>query len=314
MYGAPTRIMREQNSYPVDDVGEEPTLPSPLPTKPPCLLYVRIAKTGSSSLMASLGDALGLETDLMCYRRHGSRDLANYKAQTQRAGEQDMYQGHCDFGFHNHVCLPPHTTSRECYYFTWLREPMSRVISSIAYNFRGARGVSRLPANLTRSLAKCFEPGVSCPMEKGANWKNSMTYMLGSDIETDIYNPGEPLNVTRKHLEVAKQRLKNDFVAFGLLEYHLESLSMINEVMTSFGLPTVDLDLRQENAGNDVVKERITKELTGAITKANRLDLELYAYAKTLFLKVWQERSNREFRESTKSVEIHSCSNQTFAL
>jgi hypothetical protein len=30
-------------------------------------------------------------------------------------------------------------------------------------------------------------------MEKGANWKNTMTNMLGLDPETDIYKPGEPL-------------------------------------------------------------------------------------------------------------------------
>lgn len=280
---------------------------------PPCLIYVRIPKAASSSLLTALQDALGLTKGFMCYRRNGKRGLPEYQALTSHSGEQHMYQGHCDFGFNQYVCLPPHQSSRRCYYYTWLREPISRVVSSIAYAFR-RRG---LPDDLT-AIRVCLEQGCSCELSKGPNWSNMMTYMLGTDLSINVQAQG-PVNVTRHHLEVAKRRLQNDFIAFGLLEYQKESLEMLNKVLLEFELPsfyddeTTYLELQSPltNSGKSKNKDRIANELTTAIVEANQLDIELYDFARGLFLEVSAQRDKPEttlFRENTRSVLIHSCS------
>jgi hypothetical protein len=178
---------------------------------PSCLMYVRIGKSGSSSLIKYFNDSLGEEkvSHNLCYANSGMLGLRKFTQKTTMEEDtKQVYQGHCGYGFDQYVCAASkqiqnksHAQQTSCFYYTWLREPISRVISSFIYNHK-----RRLPTNLTM-YKKCFQHDTYCPMEKGPNWQNSMTYLLGSPRD-EIYQVNKPINVTREHLEMAKQRLE----------------------------------------------------------------------------------------------------------
>jgi hypothetical protein len=216
--------------------------PPPTPPALPCIIYVRIPKTGSSSLVSDMLEWLGprkISKGENCLLNNGEKGLLKYKKTVSSLARQ-VYKGHCGYGFDKYICVPPRrrppreafaassaassNTNTSCYYYTWLREPVSRVISSIIYNHRG-----NLPTNLSR-LEHCLRPDVYCKEEKGPNWHNSMTYMLGSPVH-EIYQPNRTIHVTRQHLELAKYRLEHNFVAFGLLEQAPESVRVLRSLL-----------------------------------------------------------------------------------
>jgi Sulfotransferase family len=298
---------------------------------PSCLMYVRIGKSGSSSLLKHFDDLLGEEqvSHDVCLVNFGMTGLQRFSRQTARNSTKQVYQGHCGYGFDQYVCAEPRNQSSamsiqpqpSCFYYTWLREPVSRVISSLIYNHK-----KKLPLNLT-TYKRCFRHDTYCQLENGPNWQNSMTYLLGSP-RNEIYERNKPVNVTRKHLEKAKQRLEHDFVAFGLLEYSEESLRMLQPILNVISTKKshdqaqqntsskIQQALAQKNTGvgSDSFKERVRIELGSDIEQANQLDIELYAFARQLFLDRLKRAgtTSTEIAKTTKDwnasvVQLHSC-------
>lgn len=86
---------------------------------------------------------------------------------------------------------------------------------------------------------------------------------------------------------MAKQRLEQDFVAFGLLEYYQESLKMLQSILNVISTKKKEDQTEQKTAsntsfahvntgrGSDAYKERVIIELRSDIEQANQLDIEL---------------------------------------
>jgi hypothetical protein len=149
-----------QNTTQSSSLPPPPSPPPPTHELPmPCLIYVRIPKTGSSSLVADMHEWLGPEKmhTKLCHLNDGEQGLLEYQAHTAYRARQ-VYQGHCNYGMlDRYICRPPpspetststtvhvddtgattessveenslllssYSRNTSCYYYTWLREPI----------------------------------------------------------------------------------------------------------------------------------------------------------------------------------------------
>jgi hypothetical protein len=116
-----------------------------------------------------------------------------------------------------------------------------------------------------------------------------------------------------------------DFVAFGLLEYDKESLKMLQSILNVISTKKKEDQTQQTTAsktsfahvntgrGSDAFKERVIIELGSDIEQANQLDIELYAFARQLFLDrlkkfgttVGIPKNTKDW--NTTIVQLHSC-------
>jgi len=222
------------------------------------LLFLHIPKTAGSTMYKVLGRQYSRAETL----RLDSSQIAQFKTlpATQR-GRYRLIKGHLYFGFHRYI--PGAST-----YFTFLRRPVERVLSFYYYarstpdHYLYSQLVNER-LDLRTVLARELTPEI----------RNGQTRQLAGDEWEDPQRV-----VTRAALERAKANLTH-FRVVGLLEEFDASLLLLRRAF-GWHLPFY-------------IKENVTKEKTdetfldpetrGLIEEANRLDLELYDYARGLF-------------------------------
>ena len=191
-----------------------------------------------------------------------SSQMAKFK--TLPAAERGRYrliEGHLYFGFHR--CIPQANT-----YITFLRRPVERVLSFYYYarstpdHYLHSQLVSER-LDLKTVLARELTPELH----------NGQTRQLAGDEWEDPQRV-----VTRAALERAKANLTH-FRVVGLLEEFDASLLLLRRAF-DWHLPFYV----KENVTNEKPDETfLDAETRGLIEEANRLDLELYDYARGLF-------------------------------
>lgn len=196
---------------------------------------------------------------------------------------------------------------RRYFITTFLREPVTRFISEYRHVNRGATWAQsrhhcggRPPT--PQELPWCFDPekgwsGVSldefldCPFNLA---ENRQTRMLADLTLVGCYNasfmPKEKRDTVM--LESAKKNLRN-MAFFGLQEDMAKSQVLFEEV---FGLKfTKNMDDWSKSKSEDTT---VTEEQKRLIVEKNRLDLELYDFAKQLF----SERFGSIFRPKNRKA------------
>jgi Galactose-3-O-sulfotransferase len=176
-------------------------------------------------------------------------------------GRYRLIEGHLYFGFHRHI-------PRASTYITFLRRPVERVLSFYYY----ARST---PDHYLYSqlVFERLDLKTALARELTSELCNGQTRQLAGDEWEDPERV-----VTRAALERAQANLTH-FRVVGLLEEFDASLLLMRHAF-GWHLPFY-------------VKENVTKEkpdealldaeTLGLIEEANRLDLELYEYARNLF-------------------------------
>jgi hypothetical protein len=146
-------------------------------------------------------------------------------------------------------------------YVTWLRHPISRIISMYRYRLRKARENGVQPMTLRRFLSS----GKVRDVENGQTRR-----LAGVD---------PPLGrCTPDMLALAKQHLDELHTVFGLTEYFDESLALIRR---RFGW--WHTFYARENSAPAAGPLRLTEDDLDVIREYNLLDLELYDYAHDRF-------------------------------
>ena len=171
--------------------------------------------------------------------------------------------GHYFYGIHQEF-------SRPFNYFTMLREPVDRVISS--YYFLKDYPGYEMVKNMT--LEEFVVKGPEAP--------NLQTLMVcGSQEKPDI--------------EKAKENLKT-FTVVGVTELFNETLFCLKKAY-SWG----DIHYKRKNiTKNRLAKEEVPTPLKNLIRKYNALDMELYDYAKKLLYEKLQSLTAEEQRQLAK--------------
>jgi hypothetical protein len=174
--------------------------------------------------------------------------------------ETQIIQGHMVFGWH--TVLP-----RPATYFTFLREPVERVISQYHHIKRG-------PAWTLHELVRTENVSLHeyATSERFLGQDNLQTRLLaGRKLLT------EPC--TSEMLERAKCHLREHFTVVGLTERFDESLILLKR---QFGWRLVlyrKRNVRRVSQADEVVDQATRQSIAGA----NAFDLELYEYARQLF-------------------------------
>jgi hypothetical protein len=187
-------------------------------------------------------------------------------------------RGHVHYGIHRYI-------PKECSYATFLREPVSRVLSLYKYVRRTAQ--HPLHQRLTDMGLEDF---IASGLDQ-AQTQNGQTRQICGQTDTD------PDLAT---LQRAKQNLQS-FAAVGLMEQFLESVVLFRRsldwrippiYMTQNVAPSLDLD--------------VSDQALALIRERNELDLELYEVARSLFV----ERLERYGRSFSKEVTLMKALNR----
>jgi hypothetical protein len=222
------------------------------------LLFLHIPKAGGSTVYKILERQYSRAQIL----RLESSQIAQFKTlPAAQRGRYRLIEGHLYFGFHRYI--PGAST-----YFTFLRRPVERVLSFYYY----AR--STPDHYLYSQLAhERLDLKTAIAGELTPELRNGQIRQLAGEEWEDPQRV-----ITRAALEQAQANL-TQFRVVGLLEEFDASLLLLRRAF-GWHLPFY-------------VKENVTKEkpdetfldpeTRGLIEEANRLDLELYDYARDLF-------------------------------
>jgi hypothetical protein len=219
----------------------------------------------------------GLDTGLIERLRNGKGPLD--RSPTDLAAVR-VLRGHCPLGIRDY--LSEHVREdREVHYFTFLRDPVDRILSHYFPIREGRRGYGSDRHALAPLPA---DPTLDDLLETGYIHDNLHTRMLSGLPEPF----GE---VTDAMLEQAKGNLRDGLIFFGLTERFDESVVLAKQRL-GFRSILYKTHGRLNSArprGQDV-----PEKLREAAERCNRYDIELYRYAQELFDRI-PERRELEF-------------------
>jgi hypothetical protein len=227
------------------------------------VIFLHIPKTGGTTFHKILERNYARNQTLTF---DGSRHCAEIESfaklpQGQR-GRYRLIKGHLHFGFHQFV-------EGESSYVTFLREPVARALSFYSY----ARSHSD---HYLHRIINEERLGFQDLLERGATpeLSNHQTRMIAGGLS----NPNSPLDCSG--LERAKENLRANFCFVGLTEEFDASLVLLRR-MFGWGFPFY---LKKNVSREKTRVESLHSQVRALLHDANSLDLELYEFAKTLFV------------------------------
>ena len=175
------------------------------------------------------------------------------------------------------------------FYVTWLRDPIERFLSEFGHVRRGAtwRTVRHVCNGKEYMLPKCY---------RGDNWRNvslknflncpynlafnRQTRMMANISQVGCYGGGDSIEKQKVMLRSAKKNLRN-FAFVGLVEYQEESQFVFEQ---TFGLKFRKPFVQRTRTFSKTTLNRLSPADIRKIRLLNKLDMQLYEYAKDLFL------------------------------
>jgi len=193
-----------------------------------------------------------------CYRLPSDRTLHPKQLAEQLSQQQiqqsNLVYGHALFGLHRHLDC-------SCRYFTMLRDPVRRVASHYFYH------KERYPNSPLSSMS----------LEE---FLQSNHPIAQSNRQVHFLSGKDPEQSSHTSLEIAKNRLRNDFAAFGLTERFDESLFLFRNRLDWRSLPFYVR--RKVNSKRPAVEE-LPADTVEAVQQQNLLDTDLYRFARKHF-------------------------------
>ncbi|WP_404324288.1 sulfotransferase family protein [Cytobacillus firmus] len=184
------------------------------------------------------------------------KDITDGKIQEfkEKMEEQDFsfVFGHLSFGLHLH-------TTKPCTYITMLREPIDRVISMYYY----VLGKENHPLhNIVKELS--FEEFLDHPDLKNHTNNMQTKRVLGKNT------------LITSDLEQAKLNLLNHFSVIGITEMFDDSIKLMKKKLNWNDISYVRKNQTKKRLSRDQIDQRLIEK----ITEYNKLDIQLYNWAK----------------------------------
>jgi hypothetical protein len=230
----------------------------------PTLIYVHIPKTAGTTLYSILKKNF---ERARIFFSHSAADLASLPAE-ERVRLQ-LIRGHFPYGIHR--CL-----SQPFEYITILRDPIERTISNYYY-------VLRSPDHHLHNRLVTQKIGLKEYVIESSNKQldNGQTRMISGDgFQAPFGRCGREL------LEQAKHNLQHSFSVVGLTERFDETVLLMAR---RFGWKRTHY-VRRNTTEKRLPGEQLDPEILEAVRALNALDLELYAFATTLFERAVSEQ------------------------
>ena len=227
----------------------------------PPFLFLHIPRTAGTTLNRLLERHFPPETVLSLYSRDDFSRHAVLDAGA--AARLRLIQGHVLLGDYERFTLYDLPVRA----FTFLREPVARVVSE--YAFLRAWPGQHLYAMLN-------DQDVS--LSQYVTSRHHLLRYKGSNFMTRVISGLDPDDRPEEALARAQANLRDRFVVFGLTEAFDASLLLLADAL---GLG--DLLYERQNALRLPPARRATDDERALVAARNRLDAALYAYARELF-------------------------------
>jgi hypothetical protein len=179
------------------------------------------------------------------------------------------------------------------FYVTWLRDPIERFLSEFGHVRRGAtwRTVRHVCNGKEYMLPKCYHGDdwrnvslknfLNCPYNLAFN---RQTRMMANISQVGCYGGGDSDEKQRAMLRSAKKNLRN-FAFVGLVEFQAESQFVFEQ---TFGLKFRKPFVQRSRTFSKTALDRLPPADIRKIRLSNKLDMQLYEYAKDLFLQRYE--------------------------
>lgn len=276
-----TRLLPDHqasNNRHLDDIGsDDPLLSSTFTCRsvdPKVLFFVRIPKCASTSFVEQLRGWSKKGQFELFFHPSGAfdwdiRTIKKVASQVNaKQSKRFVYARHfyyTDFRMYG---------VEDYSYLTIIRDPVSRFISSfLYYHYSSKAHIQSLlnPKHKNETLLECIEH-----QHEGCahNWLTK--YFCGHDRFCKLGN--------EQALKIAKENLLRDFTAVGILEEMDLSMSLFETLLPGYFKAAGREKLPQTNK-NEQSLQRLSSSEEAAIRSANKADIELYNFARTVFHK-----------------------------
>ena len=223
-----------------------------------CLILLHLPKTGGTTVTTVIRwQYRRLDPAEFLEFYANGKDFEEFSAipYAKRAGARVLV-GHFAYGVHEYIPRP-------CRYVTIIREPVERVVS--AYRYTLSTPTAPLHGELT---------GSAMSLDEYLHRHQAVNALTRAAAGRD-----EAGEVTEDDLEAAKRNLEG-FVAVGLTE-HFDASLMLFKRLLDWGMPFY---FSRNVSSKGPRPADVSKETREYIRECNALDIELYAYARTLFI------------------------------
>ncbi|XP_026868805.2 heparan-sulfate 6-O-sulfotransferase 2 [Electrophorus electricus] len=283
------------------------------------IVFLHIQKTGGTTFGRHLVRNIQLERPCECHA--GQKKCTCYRPGKKETWLFSRFSTGWSCGLHADWteltnCVPSvmnnresaemHTSPRNYYYITILRDPVWRYLSEWRHVQRGATWKASLHvcdgrAPTLAELPSCYpgddwsgcslEEFMACPHNLA---NNRQTRMLADLSLVGCYNSSGTSEGERGAalLESAKRNLRR-MAFFGLTEYQRKTQYLFERTFRlAFIAPFTQLN------GTRAASVEVAAETQRRIRELNRWDVELYEYARDLFLQRFQSARQQERREA----------------
>ena len=225
--------------------------------------FLHIPRTAGTTLNAVIRNNFAPEEVLSIYSRADYERMAVLDEEV--LAPIRLIQGHLFLQSYD----PPMSYAREVEVFTFLREPVARLVSQYLFELHWEE--NSLHTFLNEGGVTFADYVTSDCKELRYRGRNFMTRMLsGMDFALDSF--------PRAALDAAKRNLESVFGFVGVQERFDESLVMLQDFL---GLESILHERR--NALRPALKERIAEADLALAAERNAADIELHAFAAELF-------------------------------
>jgi len=226
----------------------------------PTVIYVHIPKTAGTTFYSILDRNFESAGTYLYRLTEGTEQLTNLPA--DQRDRLQLIRGHLPYGIHR--CL-----SQPVEYITILREPIERTISHYYYVLRNP--THRHYQRVVSEKMGIREYVLGCLIKELDN--GQVRLISGDGFQAPFGKCGREL------LDQAKHNLQHSFSVVGLTERFDETVLLMAR---RFGWKKTHY-VRQNVTDKRPAREQLDSETLDAVKAINTLDLELYAFAKTLF-------------------------------
>lgn len=194
-------------------------------------------------------------------------------------------KGHMPFGLHKYLPRP-------AAYITLLRNPVDRIISHYYYVLRTpSHYLYNVVTSENMSLSDYVSSGISPELTNG------QTRLISGVERVDSITGDEP--VSADILEIAKRNLQDYFIVGGLSERFDESLILFKSLLRWRNI----FYIKQNVTRSRPSKREIPRKTMEVIEKHNKLDMELYEFAKQMFEEQIREQG-ASFKDELRTFQL----------
>ena len=242
-------------------------------------IHLHIPKTGGTTLRDIIQRQYRAKKILMIPKLEESENILK-EISTSQINQLKLIQGHLKYGIHNHF-------HRSTKYFTIIRDPINRVLSTYYYVLSQKNNPQNLSTSNNQMTIYDF-------VQSGVNpfLINGQTQLISGKTG----NIDNPIIESEELFSLAKENIENDFLFLGITEMFDETILILKN-MLGWHMPYYSIANRTKKKPN---YDAVNPTIISFIKEHNQLDIKLYNFTKTSLLNriagendIFQDRINK---------------------